>query len=91
MKYRKNAQWGTRTKTLTATGVARMLARGVRANSASDRQGDDIQELCKLLADMAMSRATDAEWSESHAEKKQAEIDTDFLAEVADALGEEQE
>jgi hypothetical protein len=46
---------------LTPYGVARLLARGIRANFAPQNQRAEVQRLVEYLQDMGMSRADEAE------------------------------
>jgi selenocysteine lyase/cysteine desulfurase len=50
-----------KTTTLTATGIARVLARGIKANFAPDNQRAEIDRLVEYLQDLAMSRGMHAE------------------------------
>ena len=72
-----------RHRTLTATGIARLIERGVRANFAPENQEAEIGRLAELFADMAMSRATDAELAGLANEIKKASEDAHWLDAIA--------
>ena len=72
-----------RHRTLTATGIARMIERGIRANFAPETQDTELRRLAEFFTDMAMSRATDAEVSELAGEAEKASEDARWL----DAIG----
>ena len=76
----------TQIRTRTAAGFARLIARGIRANFAPENQDDQLSRMAELFADMAMSRGTDAELSESDAERRQANCDVHWLDAIADEL-----
>lgn len=73
----------TRHRTLTASGIARMIERGIRANFAPENQEAEIGRLAELFADMAMSRATDAELAELTGEATKASEDAHRLDAIA--------
>ncbi|NLS96669.1 MAG: hypothetical protein GXX96_31420 [Planctomycetaceae bacterium] len=73
----------TRRRTLTATGIARLIERGIRANFAPENQEAEIDRLAELFADMAMSRATDGELAELAGESKKASEDARWLDAIA--------
>ena len=71
---------------LTATGFARVLARGIRANFAPENHTAEIERLAELLWDLAMSRSTDAELTTHVREKRRAESDAEILDAIASEL-----
>ena len=75
-----------RHRTLTATGVARLIQRGIQANFAPENQDTELRRFADLFADMAMSRATDAELSELAGEAEKASEDAHWLDAVASEL-----
>ena len=75
-----------RHRTLTATGIARLIQRGIRANFAPEYQEAEIGRLAELFADMAMSRATDAEVSELAGEAEKASEDARWLDAISGQL-----
>ena len=68
---------------LTTTGIARVLARGIRANYAPENQHSEIERLVEYLQDLAMSRGMHAEWIDGTRERQQAENDADLLDAIA--------
>ena len=72
-----------RTTRLTTTGIARVLARGIRANYAPENQQAEIERLVEYLQDLAMSRGMHAELMDSTRERQQAENDADLLDAIA--------
>ena len=74
------------TKSLTAAGFARLLRRGIRANFAPENQDDEIRRLAEAFIDMAMSRGSDAEFSELDGQRRKAEEDADWLDAIAAEL-----
>jgi hypothetical protein len=72
-----------KTKTLTATGFARVLARGIKANFNPENQRAEIDRLVEYLQDLAMSRGMHAELMDSTRERQQAENDADLLDAIA--------
>lgn len=75
-----------KTKTLTATGFARVLARGIKANFNPESQRAEIERLVEYLQDLAMSRCMHAELMDSTRERQQAENDADILDRIATEL-----
>jgi hypothetical protein len=71
-----------RRNALTPMGVARILARGIRANFAPDHQPAELDKLTELLRDMAMARDADGETSRD----RLAAGDADWLVAIADEL-----
>ena len=71
---------------LNATGFARMLARGIRANFAPECQDAKIEEFAELFRDMAMSCEMDAECSHSTNDSQRAHHDAIWLDHIADEL-----
>ena len=72
-----------KTTTLTATGIARVLARGIKANYAPENQQAEIERLVEYLQDLAMSRGMHAELMDSTRERQRAENDADLLDAIA--------
>ncbi len=68
---------------LTTTGIARVLARGIRANYAPENQQAEIERLVEYLQDLAMSRGMHAELIDGTRERQQAENDADLLDAIA--------
>lgn len=75
-----------RRRALTATGIAHLIKRGIRANFAPETQDAELRRFAELFADMAMSRATDAELSELVGEAKKASEDAHWLDAIASEL-----
>jgi len=75
-----------KTKRLTTTGIARILARGIKANFNPDKQQAEIGRMVEYLQDLAMSRAMDAELTQERGERQRAEGDADFLDDLASEL-----
>ncbi len=71
------------TKNLTVTGIARMLARGIRANYAPENQQAEIERLVEYLQDLAMSRGVDVELSQTRQDQRRAENDGNLLDAIA--------
>ena len=78
-------------KQLTTTGIARILARGIKANFNPDTQNAEIGRLVEYLQDLAMSRAMVAELTEVRDEYRRAEDDADFLDDLASKLDDRRE
>ena len=76
----------TRNRALTATGIARLIRRGIQANFASENQDAEIRRLAELFADMAMSRGMDSELTHLEGERVRAERDAYWLDAIADEL-----
>ena len=76
------------TKNLTVAGIARMLARGIRANYAPDNQQAEIERLVEYLQNLAMSRAMDADLTENQHDQRRAENDGNLLDAIACELEE---
>lgn len=75
-----------KTKTLTTTGIARILARGIKANFTPENQRAEIERLVEYLQDLAMSRGMHAELMDSTPERQRAENDADLLNAIASEL-----
>jgi hypothetical protein len=75
-----------KTKRLTTTGIARILARGIKANFNPENQHAEIARLAEYLQDLAMSRAMEAELTQGRGECQRAEDDADFLDDLASEL-----
>ena len=75
-----------KTTRLTTTGIARVLARGIRANFAPENQQAEIQRMVEYLQDLAMSRGMAAELAEADGERRLADSDADFLDAIASEL-----
>ena len=75
-----------KTTTLTATGIARVLARGIKANFAPENQRAEIDRLVEYLQDLAMSRGMHAEMAETWGDRQRAENDADILDAIASEL-----
>jgi hypothetical protein len=75
-----------KTTTLTATGIARVLARGIKANFAPENQRAEIDRLVEYLQDLAMSRGMHAEMAEAWGDRQRAENDADILDRIATEL-----
>jgi len=75
-----------KTKRLTTTGIARILARGIKANFIPKSQRAEIERLVEYLQDLAMSRAMEAELTQGRGERQRAEDDADFLDDLAGEL-----
>ncbi len=73
----------TRRTHLTPKGIARILARGIRANYAPENQDVEIDKLVEYLTDLAMSRDADASNAKNHVEARQAEEDAYWLDAIA--------
>jgi len=76
----------TRSQTLTAAGVARLIKRGIRANFAPENQNGEIARFAELFTDMAMSREMDTERTYLKGERVRAEQDARWLDAIADEL-----
>lgn len=72
-----------RHRTLTATGIAHLIQRGIRANFAPESQDTELRRFAELFTDMAMSRATDGELSELTGEARKASEDARWLDTIA--------
>jgi len=75
-----------KTTRLTATGIARVLARGIKANYAPENQRAEVERLVEYLQDLAMSRGMDAELTKASGERSRAENDADVLDGIATEL-----
>ena len=75
-----------KTKTLTMTGIARVLARGIKANFNPENQRAEIDRLVEYLQDLAMSRGMNAEMADAWGERQRAENDADLLDAIASEL-----
>jgi hypothetical protein len=75
-----------KTKRLTTTGIARILARGIKANFNPDNQQTEIARVVEYLQDLAMSRAMEAELTQGRGERQRAEGNADFLDDLASEL-----
>ena len=75
-----------KTKTLTMTGIARVLARGIKANFNPESQQAEIERLVEYLQDLAMSRGMSAEMADAWGERQRAENDADILDAIASEL-----
>lgn len=71
--------------TLTPAGVARILARGIRANFAPEHWISETDQLADLLLDMAMSRSSEGELAKGQEELK-AKHDAAWLDAIAGEL-----
>ena len=76
----------TNPRTLTPIGLARLIERGIRANFSPGNRNAELQRLAELFADLAMSRAMDAEGEPSLAERRRATSDAHWLDAIADEL-----
>ena len=76
-----------KTTRLTTTGVARVLARGIKANFNPESQRAETQRLVEYLQDLAMSRGMHAEMAVARGERQQADNDADVLDAIASELG----
>ena len=77
----------TRHRTLTPRGIARLMARGIRANFAPEHQPAEIERLVEYLQDLAMSRGMDSELPNvAAASAKQAAEDAGWLDAMAGEL-----
>jgi hypothetical protein len=75
-----------KTTRLTATGVARVLARGIKANFNPESQRAETQRLVEYLQDLAMSRGMHAEIASAGGERQRADNDADILDAIASEL-----
>ncbi len=75
-----------KTKTLTATGFARVLARGIKANFNPESQQAEIERLVEYLQDLAMSRGMHADEIPAWGERQRASNDADILDAIASEL-----
>ena len=75
-----------KTKTLTMTGIARVLARGIKANFNPESQQAEIERLVEYLQDLAMSRGMNAEMGDNWGERQRAENDAGILDAIASEL-----
>lgn len=75
-----------KTKTLTATGIARVLARGIKTNFNPESHQAEIGRLVEYLQDLAMSRGMHADEIPSWGERQRAENDADILDAIASEL-----
>ena len=75
-----------KTTRLTMTGVARVLARGIKANFNPESQRAETQRLVEYLQDLAMSLGTHAELAAPRGKCQQAEDDADLLDAIASEL-----
>jgi len=75
-----------KTTRLTATGIARVLARGIKANYAPENQRAEVERLVEYLQDLAMSRGMDAELTKASGERSRAENDAVVLDGIATEL-----
>lgn len=71
-----------KTNIKTATGTARIIARGLESIGSPER----IQELADLMMEMACSRSLDASMASSNSEAARAEDDADWLMRLSDAF-----
>ena len=71
---------------LTTTGVARVLARGIKANFNPESQQAEIGRLVEYLQDLAMSRGMHAEMAAAWGERQRAKTDADILDAIATEL-----
>jgi hypothetical protein len=74
------------TTRLTTRGIARVLARGIKANFNPESQRAEIERLVEYLQDLATSRGMHAELIQSRGERQQAENDADILDAIASEL-----
>ena len=72
-----------RRRTLTATGIAQLIQRGIRTNFAPENQDAELRRFADLFTDMATSRATDGELSELMGEARKASEDARWLDTIA--------
>ena len=72
-----------KTKTLTPTGIARVLARGIKDNFNPESQRAETQRLVEYLQDLAMSRGMRAEMAEAWGDRQRAENDAELLDAIA--------
>ena len=72
-------------RTLTPQGVARILARGIRANFAPEHWIAETDNLADLLLDLAMSRSAEGELANGECERT-AKSDADWLDAIAGEL-----
>lgn len=72
-----------RRRTLTATGIAHLIQRGIRANFAPENHDAELRRFADLFTDMAMSRATDGELSELTSDVMKASEDARWLDTIA--------
>jgi hypothetical protein len=75
-----------KTARLSTTGVARVLARGIKANFNPENQRVEIDRLVEYLQDLAMSRGMHAEMATARGERQRAETDADILDRIATEL-----
>ena len=75
-----------KTKTLTPTGIARVLARGIKDNFNPESQRAETQRLVEYLQDLAMSRGMHAEMAAAWGERQRADNDADILDAIASEL-----
>ena len=75
-----------KTTRLTTTGVARVLARGIKANFNPESQRAETQRLVEYLQDLAMSRGIHAEMAQAWGDRQRANNDADILDSIATEL-----
>jgi hypothetical protein len=75
-----------KTMRLTTTGIARILARGIKSHFNPERQQAEIERLVNLLQDLAMSRALESADIHTRNEHRRAESDAAILERLASEL-----
>ena len=75
-----------KTTRLTTSGIARVLARGIKANFNPESQRAETQRLIEYLQDLAASRGMHAEMATAWGERQQADNDADILDSIANEL-----
>lgn len=70
-------------QTTTTTEVARILARGIKANFNPKNQQAEIERLVEYLQDLAMSRGMHADEIPAWGERRRATRDADVLDAIA--------
>ena len=75
-----------KTTQLTTTHIARILARGIKANFAPPNQDDETRRLVGLLQDLAMARDGDKFTAKTAVEGVEAANDSDWLDDLAREL-----